>query len=1598
MNVRIKNVEKDSFRVFRTRDRDIILEKYDDSNIVYKIDNCWKKDDTNVFVIDAGHGKMMTFNGSRDQKLILDQMSTWFKETTNKKASELIWTELKCLAIKCPFNSTKKASTVKTGTGKKKAPTVDPSQKSLDEWISTSKSSTNPKPKPRSGIPNTSNNKRHTRAHLKEFGFINGGNTCFFNSVMQAMIHMKCFKTDIQSNSWVNALATRESISKRRDQALLYRSILYILEQQDFNRLKWRVLKQKKSSPMIINNVIRRDTSQDLKHVLEVLAARSPLFGSYRQEDAHECFMALLHLLESEFLYAVQSVHEAVQKEHQNWLLIRKLSAMLEDGENNENNEENEDMNDSVALMCLVPTFRAFHSQVQSTYECTNCENKRHIMESFNCLSLDLPELDESDESDVDSFDFTKWMDSPNTSYNNYNNNTMSPSYEPFASVVNNNDNDNDSDDMFSMDDYDGTKTKTGSSNRRSAVSSSCGQKLGDRLSSTRSNIGSGRKKPPRERNSTSGSGSATAFAATYSRRNPKKTSLPTPKTISEGYFGKYKDAGPIPKKSERKATGVKPLNFAVSPDHETVPRSRPQFNFQDGDTNMDTLSPVKREDEYLRTKPGLSGGQPPRLNHQNSHQYQQSPQSQSDDMDFDTSFGGPLPNYDGIHVDNQQYNQPEQQQQQQSQQRYQDVSSVAEYLSMGDESNRRSLSNEELSSQPYKPGVLGKSQRSNNNHHQRQQEERQDRSYKDINHQNHHQQNHQQQQSRGFQQDRRNSHQEQQQYQQNHDPRNHQRQSHFDSRQNFDHTTDTDPLMDSVENTDYGNGTGTPDRNVYEEDDYSQMDSMENNNYGNGTGTPQRNVYEEDDYSQMESYGPEDDFEQQGYGQDQRQQQQQRHHQEQSEDEQHQHLQPPLDLSDDECELSSIDDSSNYVQPRSNTTTTTNNNNNSGNSKAQKNHYVYELSGDEEYQYSDDDDDEVELMQQEANDIPSSTINSQSDNEDMFKKDKFENENKNERGGSSGQSSRRKLKEEKLFERKTQQRSSVKLRTPKISSLSTPNTPCDNGNGETEKVESKTEPVSPIDVEDVDDSDFEIKKATKKKRKKRRSKTAVKLDLTNLLSDYFKPHVVDSTCENCSHKEASKSMKFIQLPNVIVLHAKRFQARCAPDGNWHYKKITNPIHFDYNLDIEPYCSERIFKPVIEPLSKKAPVRVMCEANGPFGVELNMKGGLDVTARRLDNNYGHGGQNRRKSSNTNNNSSSNRSSVENRFKNNNLGSSRKIKRDRNESKGEDSPFNAPIGSSNVTMGSPAVPSLSPLASVSHSPINFSRKSDTDVPNYNDNPMNSDVDDVKDDENGGLRNVRIARQPRSDSDNDNDNNTNTNPWGNNNNNDNNDNNDNDNDNGLNLQGKLDRDSGNFSQGNFARNFDLGRGASVDSNHNPIIFDKGSEPAGGFNFSNKGTTGVKGNVYQFPNPFVNKDDTNIMIPEMTLPPIGERRSIAGRGAVKDGFMNNNNFAGRGAVKDGFMVNNNNFAGRGAVKDGFIAINNNFDINLDTAASNNNIDNAGIRGMEVARQRPAAMPPDDTNLDTAANNNIANAGIMGMEVARQRPAAMPPDNISL
>eukprot|EP01029_Cantina_marsupialis_P031727 TRINITY_DN920_c0_g2_i4.p1 TRINITY_DN920_c0_g2~~TRINITY_DN920_c0_g2_i4.p1 ORF type:complete len:515 (-),score=109.61 TRINITY_DN920_c0_g2_i4:1760-3304(-) len=224
------------------------------------------------------------------------------------------------------------------------------------------------------------------------------------------------------------------------------------------------------------------------------------------------------------------------------------------------------------------------------------------------------------------------------------------------------------------------------------------------------------------------------------------------------------------------------------------------------------------------------------------------------------------------------------------------------------------------------------------------------------------------------------------------------------------------------------------------------------------------------------------------------------------------------------------------------------------------------------------------------------------------------------------------------------------------------------------------------------------------------------------------------------------------------------------------------------------------------------------------------------------------------------------------------------------------------------------------------------------------------------------------------------------------------NDNDNDNGLNLQGKLDRDSGNFSQGNFARNFDLGRGASVDSNHNPIIFDKGSEPAGGFNFSNKGTTGVKGNVYQFPNPFVNKDDTNIMIPEMTLPPIGERRSIAGRGAVKDGFMNNNNFAGRGAVKDGFMVNNNNFAGRGAVKDGFIAINNNFDINLDTAASNNNIDNAGIRGMEVARQRPAAMPPDDTNLDTAANNNIANAGIMGMEVARQRPAAMPPDNISL
>jgi len=101
----------------------------------------------------------------------------------------------------------------------------------------------------------------------------------------------------------------------------------------------------------------------------------------------------------------------------------------------------------------------------------------------------------------------------------------------------------------------------------------------------------------------------------------------------------------------------------------------------------------------------------------------------------------------------------------------------------------------------------------------------------------------------------------------------------------------------------------------------------------------------------------------------------------------------------------------------------------------------------------------------------------------------------------------------------------------------------------------------------------------------------------------------VERRCELCGHNIASLSRSLATLPQVLVLHVKRFTVTSTPDGAL-LRKVLRPVHATPLLDVAPLCAER----VRAPLPDAAPPP--CFSDGDASRDSDLGAGRENAATR----------------------------------------------------------------------------------------------------------------------------------------------------------------------------------------------------------------------------------------------------------------------------------------------------------------------------------------------------------------------------------------------
>ena len=183
-------------------------------------------------------------------------------------------------------------------------------------------------------LENNNNNNNKNKKEEKVITFINTNNTCYANSILQALLSLKIFKEKILSylnNNNIHKYSTLKSLSE----------LFNIIENK------------KKSDILNINDFIN------------IIKNNNQEFNNDEHHDAHEFLTWLLDDIE-------QNIN-SIQKKN------KKNNNKINNNTTNNNNNNNDNFIRDL-----------FSGQQSSITKCLNCENTSEVFETFYNLSLDI--------------------------------------------------------------------------------------------------------------------------------------------------------------------------------------------------------------------------------------------------------------------------------------------------------------------------------------------------------------------------------------------------------------------------------------------------------------------------------------------------------------------------------------------------------------------------------------------------------------------------------------------------------------------------------------------------------------------------------------------------------------------------------------------------------------------------------------------------------------------------------------------------------------------------------------------------------------------------------------------------------------------------------------------------------------------------------------------------------------------------------------------------------------------------------------------------------------------------------------------------------
>ncbi|XP_052103152.1 ubiquitin carboxyl-terminal hydrolase 37-like isoform X1 [Mytilus californianus] len=173
-------------------------------------------------------------------------------------------------------------------------------------------------------------------------GFSNLGNTCYMNAILQSLVNLDTFTTDL--------LYGNKRILRTLESSSLYKCMVLVFN----SRLK------------NVTDINKREYLRNLKQAISSSAKR---FSGYQQHDAHEFLGQLLDQLKEE----VTKISKSTPSPHRD-------------------NEETE----RTPHECINPTVQNFEFEVLHGIKCENCGEEVTKEEQFNDLSVDMPRTRDS--------------------------------------------------------------------------------------------------------------------------------------------------------------------------------------------------------------------------------------------------------------------------------------------------------------------------------------------------------------------------------------------------------------------------------------------------------------------------------------------------------------------------------------------------------------------------------------------------------------------------------------------------------------------------------------------------------------------------------------------------------------------------------------------------------------------------------------------------------------------------------------------------------------------------------------------------------------------------------------------------------------------------------------------------------------------------------------------------------------------------------------------------------------------------------------------------------------------------------------------------